>query len=462
MVNRGDTNRDGFPMMTAGPHPSETAVTRIACLLLLPLIAGPILAQSRTTTTTTTDPLADATRHFEAREPAATAAGTLRRTHGRAATETAAILRQVGYPPSAVAAALRSEYAATLSGIYRAMKEAAVPPAEITRAFSDNSFSMNCLDPMGNPMPCGVFGGQEDAPVMGQLDWTPRGQGFTDSVLTLTATNMPEMSVRIGAVELQQISATGSQLKVRLPSFAVSGALKVQRTHDPVTGTLESFTVVAPPVPWEAWAGAAVMAARAEVRDWLTGSYVEETKCVVAAPLATGAAGVVRSSHAFQKKVRSALMLQGAPSAVASAWDTAFEEAWKTWADAVVLPGLPLFTTLTTVAADSAPPTAALPMPAIGGFVSTGSTALSAADLAQRILQAIGPHSAASDARTGAVHAFTSDIAERFLQMLLLPSTNLAGRGPVPSFISGNQPGPVVGGRCSAAGVFSAGAAVFP
>lgn len=68
-------------------------------LLVLMAFALPALAQRASTTTTSTDPLAEVTRMFEAREPATAAAGTLRRTHSRQPSEAASIMRRAGTPP---------------------------------------------------------------------------------------------------------------------------------------------------------------------------------------------------------------------------------------------------------------------------------------------------------------------------------------------------------------------------
>ncbi len=438
----------------------EAVRTRGVLALMLTLAGVPLAAQSRTTGTTT-DPLVEVTALFQAREPATTAAGTLRRTHNRTPAQATAIMRQAGYLPAAIAGALRTEYTATHTVIYAALRDAAVPPTSIADAFASNAFTLDCIDPQGNPVPCGKFGGTEDAPVMGQITWSPQSDGYADSLLTISGSALPEMWVRIGSHELQQISASSSKLVVRLPSTNASGPLKLTRKSDGATATLGAFTVTAAPVPWEAWAGVAITAAAQEVKGWLISASIAPAACTVNGPLAFGGPGALTSTYAFQGRIRNALVSAGAPQALASAWNDAFLAAWSGWADAVIIPSLPLFPTFAAVPADSAPPTSAQIVP-LGSFISTGSLHMSAPNLSQRVADAIAPVSAPSSARAESTTAFGSNLGTRFTKLLLAPVAGILGTGPVPGF----QPpstaaGPVVKGSCYGSNLLTAAASNF-
>lgn len=432
----------------------------LAMLVTTPIAHTSLGAQIRTTTATA-DPLAEITALFQAREPATTAAGTLRRTHNRTPAQATAIMRTAGYSPVAIAGALRTEYTATLTVIYASLREATVPQTTIRDAFAANSFTLDCVDPQGNPVPCGIFGGTEETPVMGQITWMPNSAGYTDSLLTISGSALPSMWVRIGTVELQQVSASSSQLVVRLPSMQVSGPLKLQRKSDGTTASLIAFSVTPAPLPWKNWRDAAITAAAMEVKAWLLNASINANACVVNGPVAVGTPGVLSSAYTFQNLIGNALVNAGAPTDLASAWNNAFLAAWNGWADAVIIPALPLFPTFAAVAADSAPPTPSHPVP-LGSFVSTGSLNMSASSLAQRVTEAIASVSPPSSARTEAVDGFALNLGTRFTKLLLSPVANLLGTGRVPGY----QPpssliAAVVNGSCSGSNVLSAAASTF-
>lgn len=417
-------------------------------------------AQSRTTTSTA-DPLADVTALFEARQPATAAAETLRRTHNRTPAQATVIMRAAGYAPAAIAGALRTEYTATLTVIYASLREATVPQTTIRDAFAANSFTLDCVDPQGNPVPCGTFGGSEDTPVMGQISWTPQNAGYTDSLLTFSGSALPAMWVRIGSVELQQVSSNSSQLVVRLPSVQASGPLKLQRKSDGATASLVAFSVTPAPLPWANWRDAAITAAAMEVKAWLIGAAINANACTVNGPLAVGTPGVLSSSYTFQNLIGNALVGAGAPSDLASAWNNAFLSAWRSWADAVIIPALPLFPTFAAVTAEMAPPTPSQPVP-LGSFVSTGSLNMSASSLAQRVTDAIASVSPPSAARSEAVDGFALNLGTRFTNLLLSPVANLSGSGPVPGYKPpSTSVAAVINGSCSGTNILTAAASTF-
>ena len=218
---------------------------------------------------------------FETRQPATATAETLRREHRATIGTATSALRTAGYEAREVVSAITSSFGASQSAVYAAMKEAGFPPATISGGFSSAGVQLGCIDPQGYAIPCGNFGGQSDVPVMGQLTWSPQAEGPTDGQLTITGTNIPLLTVRIGMNVLTQLSASSSAVVVRLPSSTMTGDLTVRRTIDQAVGTLVAgFRVVQPPVPWATYGAAALAGAIEDAKYWIGGAKIDVMRCV--------------------------------------------------------------------------------------------------------------------------------------------------------------------------------------
>jgi hypothetical protein len=425
---------------------------------VMAMCTGSAGAQTRATS----DPVADAQLLFDQRQPASAAASTLRRTHARTIDQTATILRTVGYDSPAIMGAIRTEFNATLTGTWLALETSGLQRTTIADAFARNNIALDCIDSQGYPRPCGNFGGGMDQPVMGQLTWSPQQNGYADSLLTLTGTNIPPLTVKIGSATLSEVSWSTSKVVVRLPSLPTQGPLAVRRTSDNVEGKLMTgYQVIAAPLPWNALGTAAITGAFEDMKRWLSGAKIVSDRCKVNGSLSTGLAGVLSTATNFDDRIRSRLNAAGAPSAIADAWNTAFGGAWSAWADAVTIPALPWFPTFPMYPGAEAFP---IPAPAtpLAALLSPGVTQMQSSNLQARILKALQEVAGDEPGRTDAVIAFSSAVMAKFHTVLTLTVANVSGSGPVPSYNPPNvSAGPVTNGQCSGVNVLPGALSIF-
>jgi hypothetical protein len=439
-----------------------TARTRLrgarCAALAISLCVGSADAQTRTAS----DPIADAQLLFDQREPASTAASTLRRTHGRTIDQTATILRTVGYAAPAIMGAIRTEFNATLTGTYLALETSGLQRASIADAFARNNITLDCIDPQGYPRPCGNFGGGMDQPVMGQLSWSPQQNGYTDSLLTLTGTNIPALTVRIGTITLAQVSWNTSQVVVRLPSQPTQGPLTLRRTSDNVEGKLMTgYHVIAAPLPWLTFGPAAITGAYEDMKRWLSGAKIVAERCHVNGALAAGGIGVFSTDTEFQGRIKSRLNSAGAPTAIADAWGEAFRVAWRSWADGVTIPSLVWFPTFVTYSGAAAPLTPATPTP-LAAMISGGLAQMLSPNLQARIVMALQQVAGDEPGRAEAVKVFSDAVSAKFAIALTQNVANVQGKGPVPTYDPPKVTvGAVANGTCAGVNVFPSALAIF-
>ena len=290
---------------------------------------------------------------------------------------------------------------------------------------------------------------------MGAVTVKPSDQGWTDSILTIESTNIPQVAILLDGQTLQGVDATSSRVRVRLPSSPKAGPLVMRRVSDGVEGVLsESFAVVAPPSqpgPGLDWLTVGTEAAAAAVEDiqaWILGAELVEDHCSVNTGVALGTAGVLRSSTGLEGRVRTRLEEMGTTHAVASAFDKALREAWDAWASHVLIPGVPVFPALAAWPGAEAPPTPGVPLPLVM-LVSSESQGLTPPPLSAAVRARLGDAGGSAAAQEG-VSAFASQIGARFgAWIATAQALNLAGWGPVPSYGPTVPAGPVMDGSCA-------------
>lgn len=417
-------------------------------------------------TTVATDPLSVARSMFAAREPATNVATVLKGSHGQGDVSTASVMRTAGYDAVAIAGALKSAFASTGIQAYNALKQAGFGTTTISNALSASGIpvGMDCIDQQNEVVPCGTFGGMTNTPVMGQVTWSPKAQGYVDSTLTISGTNIPVVEVRLGSQVLTQISAHSAKVVVALPDQPTQGPLTMRRVSDGVEGKMENmYHVVAAPaaIDWPALATAAIIAATEDARHWLAGAKIEGAKCTVNSAWAHGIAGVFGTATDFQGAIKSALLQAGAPNEVATAWDSGFRAAWWLWASNVTIPGLPWYPTFDLVPSSAATATQNPPTP-LGLLVSSKVAEMSPALLAARIKYAIAP-AQVTPAADAAITSFAATMSTKFAAFLLIGMvTNVQGSGNVPSYDPPKVPaGKVVNGTCSGLNVLALAASSF-
>jgi hypothetical protein len=415
---------------------------------------GHLDAQSR-------DPVAEAQSLFDARQSATNVAAVLKRDHSRTITQSSTILRTVGFDAKAVVPALRAEYTPSLTAVYTSMKDAGFTTRSIVDAFASNMIELDCIDPQGYPIPCGNFGGTADAAVTGQLTLSPAAEGSTSGKLTITGSNIPAVTVRLGVTHLAQLQASSSAVVVRLPSTPQVADLKIIRVSDGAAGLLrKDYRVVAPPLKWSNFTLPAIEGAVADMKRWMSGAKL--SGCVVNGALATASPGAFTSSTGLGGEVRAKLLAIGAPSAVANAWDAAFQAAFTGYTSKVTIPMLPLYPPLAAFSAPNAAPIANVPTP-LGLFVSVGALGMQPSILGASVAGQLASVSEDDPARTTAISTFATAVGTRFSAMLLEGIViNLLGGGPVPKYAPPSVlAGPVEGGSCAGSNIVLIPPSVF-
>jgi hypothetical protein len=287
---------------------------------------------------------------------------------------------------------------------------------------------------------------------MGQLTISPQLESFTDSILTISGTNIPSVEIYLAGVRLTAIEGTSDRVRVRLPAAPVTGALVIRRLSDGEEGVLQpTYVVNAAPLNlnWAAITGEAIDAAVLDIGGWLQGARIAAGTCVVTGAIALAGPGVIESVNDFAGNIRSSLLARGAPPAMAEGWDRGFRLAWEEWAAGTTIPGLPWYAVFAAYPGPSAPPMPNPPTP-VGALVSAGLAGMMAQPLKARILVEIGDQKY-PPALESAVEIFATVIGTRFVAWLTKAMvTNVAGSGPVPSFNpeAGVVAGPVQG-SCS-------------
>lgn len=406
------------------------------------------------------DPITEAQSLYDKRQSATNVAGVLKRTYSRTITQSSTILRTVGFDAKAVVPALRAEYTPSLTAVYTSMKDAGFTTRSIVDAFASNGIELDCIDPQGYPIPCGNFGGTADAPVTGQLTLSPEAEGRTNGKLTITGTNIPAVTIRLGFTILPQLQASSSAVVVRLPSTPQIADLKIIRDSDGASGLLrKDYRVVAPPLAWSNFTLPAIEGAVADMKRWMAGAKL--SGCVVNGALATASPGAFTSSTGFSGEIRTNLLAIGAPSAVANAWESAFQTAFTVYTSNVTIPMLPLYPSLSAVSAPNAAPVANVATP-LGLFVSVGALAMQPSALGATVAGQLASVSEDDPARTTAISIFASSVGAKFDAMLLKAIViNLLGGGPVPNYGGAVPAAPVAGGSCAGSNIVMVPPSVF-
>ncbi|MEW5918117.1 MAG: hypothetical protein AB1762_17070, partial [Gemmatimonadota bacterium] len=163
----------------------------------------------------------------------------------------------------------------------------------------------------------------------------------------------------------------------------------------------------------------------------------------------------------FSGEIKTTLLQEGAPNEVAAGWDAGFRAAWKLWADAVTIPGLPWYPTFSVVPSSSASASQNVPTP-LGMLVSGKVAEMAPTMLLQRIRTAIGPLAMTTDAGN-AITSFATTISTKFAAFQLVGMvTNVQAKGPVPTYDPPTVPfGPVVKGTCWGLNVLGLAASSF-
>ncbi|MEZ4417957.1 MAG: hypothetical protein R3E10_19540 [Gemmatimonadota bacterium] len=319
---------------------------------------------------------------------------------------------------------------------------------------------LSCIDRDGYPAPCGNPGGSA-ATAMGAVAVTPASQSYTDSIVTLESSNIPQVQVLLAGQPLPILEMTSTRVRARLPSSPVTAALSLRRVSDGVEGVVVPLYTVSQweaPLNWVLLATEALSGAVEDAQYWISGARIEVPTCIVNGPIAVAGPGVLRSSTGFQGRVRQRLEAAGAPATLAQAWDGAFRNAWHAWASQTTIPGLPWYPDFALYPGDQAPPTANVPTP-VSALISAGTIEMQQEPLKVRLQQALGAVSKTQEAE-GPLTLFAGGLGARFLawstKALVL---NVLGSGPVPSRSGapGAVPvGPVQSGMCSGQNVIPA------
>jgi hypothetical protein len=418
------------------------------------VVAGLLAVTAQAAAAQSTAAVRAARTMFQSGASATMTATELHRAHGQALTEAVAAMKSAGYAAAPVAGAAKAVYAATATPIFNALRQAGYPTNTIPGAMGQVGIALDCFSDQGEPVPCASFGGVYDTPAMGQVAWSPKGGGFVDSLLTITASALPPVDVRLGSATLAHVSYTAQRIVVRLPSSPTSGPLTLRRQSDRVEGRLETNYQVTKPViyfSWNAIVSAASAAAAQEAKAWLDGAYL--TGCTVQGALANAPAGSFRSSAPFQNRISAAMKEAGASALMADAWQSAVRTAWDQWANGVTVSGHPWYPGFAAYPAANAPPTINVPSP-LGSLLSIGTPSLGVTALAARIETLTYGTNPVPDQDKVAIGQFAALFAARFAAIQAALVVNVKGSGPVPSVASGGAvAGPVVNGTCGGTNV---------
>lgn len=382
---------------------------------------------------------------------------------GLSSERTASAFRAAGFNAAETARAFVGGLGVESYQVYETLRGAGFTTVEVGAAVESGAIplDMDCLDPNGNPVPCGNFGSGNNAPVMGQVRWSPHGTGEVGTVVTFESTNIPSVDVLLGGQALEVLEMTAMRVRARLPAAPTTGALAFRRQSDNVLGVIEdSYSVVAPPpepmasVDWAAAADAALEGALMDADQWIMGSRFRASQCRVMAVSAIGTPGVLWNSAPFLGSIEIRLNLAGVPTELASAWQEAFEGAFLEWANNVTIPSLPWYPPFAAFPGPEAPPMPNVPMPLVS-LVSNGAYAMTPPGLTQRLNQAL-PGADTPQAES-AIADFANNLGATFTLFLSTATVmNVMGQGPVPAFAPPSVPvGPVVGGSCWSPGMWA-------
>lgn len=367
-----------------------------------------------------------------------------------------------GFPVRDVTTAAVHGLGMTTSEAVAALKASGYAARDVTRALDEEGMlvDLGCIDPQGFPAPCGNPGG-DAADAMGSVTLVPANEGWTDSILTIQGTNIPEVQVLLAGQALKVIEASSWRVRVRLPSQPVTGAVVMRRRSDGVEGTLAAtYAVLTPPVEpgpgldWVDVGTEAVEAAAADVARWVLGAELVKEHCAVNGATIIGSPGVLRSSLELEGEIEMRLVDMGVTPAFAQAFDRTFREAWMEWADHAMIPGLPTFPEFAAWATAEAPPMPGAPIP-LSVVVSTGAEKLTPPALTANVLARLGDAGDSPAVRAGA-EAFGNMAGARFgVWLATAQLVGYSGWGSVPAVASGSPAGPVVDGKCEGKGVLA-------
>ncbi|MCC7001036.1 MAG: hypothetical protein IT357_02680 [Gemmatimonadaceae bacterium] len=389
-----------------------------------------------------------------ARQDARTVSDALRRVHGRSLAETVSIMKTVGFDARSMAGALKSTFVPSASELHGALSGSGISAAEVSEAMLTTGFTLDCVSPLGDPVPCGNLGGASDTPAMGQLTVSPSPEGQTKGELTITGSNIPSVKVRLGFHELYVFEKTASQLRVRLPDSPATGDLRIVRISDQVSGLLVAgYKVVAAPLPWANWAMVAHTQAMKELRGWYAGAQIL-SGCTVNGALANAPIGSLTSTYVWAGHVKSSLLQLGAPNALAETWDNVIRDAFTAFVSQTALISAPVYPALLNFPGAHAPPTANVPFPLVG-MVSGGTLGMEPTTLKATLATSLALAGATDEGLGAGAELFATLTSAKFAALLANSRVhNLMGEGPVPLYLPPSVPSaPVANGKCSGTGI---------
>jgi hypothetical protein len=421
----------------------------VAALVAAAMSASPALAQRQLSAAETA-----AVTMFKAGAPATQAAREMRLTHRLALTDAVRFLLDGGYPATSIASAVRAEYSATATPVYDAFVSAGHSTRTLPTTLTQAGITLDCWSDQGLPVPCGSFGGLFDAAPLGQVTWTPQKTGFVDSILTIRASSLPPLTVRIGSVMLDEVSYSATQIRVRLPSSPIRGPLTLRRRSDQVDGQLESMYDVTKPVVVLSWAAvvtAALTGASFDARSWMAGARL--TGCTVNGALASAPQGSFTSSATFQGHIANEIVKAGGGLAFGTAVQDVLRAAWNEWAASVSVTNVPWYPAFQMWKSASAPSTPNVPTP-LGTLASNALLVMAPPTLATRIETMLyGASTVPDDAKAAILDIATLFSAKFALMLASTPVTNVFASGSVTAVANGSATMGVVEGTCSGTGV---------
>jgi hypothetical protein len=427
----------------------HTRLITVAALAVATLSTTPTLAQKQPSAAETA-----AVTMFTTGVSAMQAAREMRVTHRLPIAGAVTALLGGGYPATAVASSVRAEYSATATPVYDAFVSAGHSTRTLPTTLTQAGITLDCWSDQGLPVPCGTFGGLFDAAPLGQVTWTPQKTGYVDSVLTITASALPPLDVRIGSLTLDEVSYSAAQIKVRLPSTPTTGPLSLRRKSDRVEGRLESMYQVTKPVvifSWPAVIAGAITGASRDAAAWMAGARL--TGCTVVGALASAPAGSFSSAATFQGNILNEITEAGGSAALGAAVQDVLRSAWTEWAASVSVPHLPWYPSFQVWKSATAPPTPNVPM-SLGTLASNALLVMAPPTLATRIETMLYGASTVPDDAKAAILEIATLFSARFALMLASTQvTSVFASGSVTAVANGSATMGAVEGTCSGTGV---------
>lgn len=366
-------------------------------------------------------------------------------------------LRSGGYPARDAAAALMDVRSLDGYAAYALLKDVGYATIDVNDAVEHLGVKVDlgCVGPDGHPSPCGAFGGETNAPAMGQVTWSPQGSAEAASEVTFEATNIPPVDVLFDGQELTVLEMNSSRVRARLPGSVGTGALALRRQSDGVLGVIEDPFEVVPVNPFASvdW-GAAAEAARKGAMDdadaWIQSARFDPDRCRIMATNAVATAGFL-IGPGFEGNVAAEVEAAGASSEIAAGWQEAFESAFLEWADNVTVPGLPWYPAFAAWPGAHSETLPNVPMP-VATLVPAGVLAMTPPRILEWLEETV-PGAQAPEAAP-ALATFATEVGASFAVFAATAQVmNVLGSGPVPTYAPpAVMVGPVVSGSCHTPG----------